>query len=326
MRRILLLGFWVLACSVEEEVLPVKSMEWQYYTTSNGLGSNVTYSLFEDSQDRLWIGTNNGVSLFDGISFTNYTTADGLVNRYVNAITESSEGDMLFGTDNGLGILSNGSWFYVPAFSGVPIYALRRDKANVIWVGTLGYGIVRYNYEGGTYQQDLDNSCSLCNNVNVLYEDDSEQMWVGTDGGLKRAIQGTSQLFTKANGLAGNRITAITGDGWGNLWFGASDSTGVTRYRSGYFEVVPLNTNDIVPVSMSGIQEDAFGQLWIGYGRPWIDNKYYSGLSRFDGVIMRVQQDGPPVSGITAVLRSREGSIFIGTNSDGIARFKPIKF
>lgn len=326
MNRFLLVSIVFLSCTAQEDVLPVPTMQWTYYTTANGLGSNVTYTLFEDSQGRIWIGTDNGVSRFDGNSFTNYTTANGLVNRYVNAITETSAGDMLFGTDNGLSILRNNEWFYVPAFTGVPIYALRRDVTNLIWMGTIGYGIVKYNYEGGSYEQDFDNSCSPCNIVTVLFEDSEYHIWAGTDGGVKQYTQGNSVLYTKSSGLAGNEITAITQDTWGNVWLGASDSTGVTRYANGGFEVIPLLTNDIVPVRMKGIAEDEFGQLWFGYSRPWIDQKYYSGLSRFDGILMRKLSQGPPVSGISSMLRDSHDDIYVGTTSTGIARFRPIKF
>ncbi|MBL7851546.1 MAG: hypothetical protein JNN04_11640 [Cyclobacteriaceae bacterium] len=326
MKRLWLVGVLLMACSAQEDVLPKKTMEWSYYTTSNGLGSNVCYTLFEDSQGNLWVGTDNGVSKFNGSTFQKYTTTDGLVNRFVNAIEETSQGSMLFGTDNGLSILDNGSWYYVPAFSGVPIYALKRDVTNLIWIGTYGFGVVRYNYEGGSYQQDVDNSCGPCNQVNAFFEDDLERMWIGTDGGVKMVANGTTKHFTKTQGLAGNEISAITQDSWGNIWLGASDTTGVTRYTAGQFTVVSLNTNDIVPVRMGGIQEDKYGQLWIGYARPWIDQKYYSGLTRYDGILMQKLPEGPPVSGIWSMLRASNGDFYLATSSSGLARFKPVKY
>ena len=49
------------------------------YTTKQGLAGELTLFITGDSKDNLWIGTyGNGVSKYDGKSFTNYDTLQGL--------------------------------------------------------------------------------------------------------------------------------------------------------------------------------------------------------------------------------------------------------
>lgn len=56
----------------------------------NSLASNNITALLIDSQQRIWVGTDNGVSLFnrDTQLFINIQTKDGLTNNRVNALAE----------------------------------------------------------------------------------------------------------------------------------------------------------------------------------------------------------------------------------------------
>src|SRR5437899_10183867 len=48
------------------------------YTVAQGLAHNHVSRIYRDSQDFLWICTDEGLSRFDGRSFVNYTVANGL--------------------------------------------------------------------------------------------------------------------------------------------------------------------------------------------------------------------------------------------------------
>ena len=47
------------------------------YTTADGLVSNRISRIIRDSRGFLWICTEEGLSKFDGYTFTNYTTEQG---------------------------------------------------------------------------------------------------------------------------------------------------------------------------------------------------------------------------------------------------------
>src|SRR5215472_11408727 len=47
------------------------------YTTADGLANNHVKHIRSDSRGFLWLCTDEGLSRFDGQSFTNYTTRDG---------------------------------------------------------------------------------------------------------------------------------------------------------------------------------------------------------------------------------------------------------
>lgn len=310
-----LVALLILACSGTENVIPSEGVSWKYFEKKDGLVNNLVWSLFEDSKGNLWIGTNGGVSQYDGQVFTSYTTANGLTSNVVNAITETVAGDMLFGTNNGLSILKNGNWLYVPAFSNVSIFALARDADNRIWIGTYQYGILQYNYEGGSFKQVLDNTCAACNNINTIFVDKDRQVWVGSEANVRMFTGTAVQTFTDKSGIAGKYITSISQDSWGSIWLGSKDNVNVTRYYGGMFEQVSLSNGASSSNWVRAIQEDNVGQLWFGLV-AW-------GLVQYDGVVMHKQYEGVPDDTITCMIKDRNGNIWVGTYSAGIGKFVP---
>jgi len=65
-------------------------------TSNNGLPNNAIRSLFQDSRGFMWIGTDAGVSRWDGKSFINYNTLDGLIGNKVWWIDEDNKGNLWF--------------------------------------------------------------------------------------------------------------------------------------------------------------------------------------------------------------------------------------
>ena len=57
--------------------------------------------LAEDRKGQIWLGTNSGVSCYDGSKSTTFTVQDGLAENRVRAIIEDVEGVLWFGTRGG---------------------------------------------------------------------------------------------------------------------------------------------------------------------------------------------------------------------------------
>ncbi|MFU8843716.1 MAG: two-component regulator propeller domain-containing protein [Bacteroidales bacterium] len=74
----------------------------QNFNTEHGLALSSILSGFKDKDGNLWFGTfGNGVSKYDGKSFTTYNSSHGLIHNLVEAITQDSEGNIWFSTYGG---------------------------------------------------------------------------------------------------------------------------------------------------------------------------------------------------------------------------------
>jgi ligand-binding sensor domain-containing protein len=87
---IALVGFVVtglllaMVTSVRAQHLPIKT-----YTIADGLAHDVINRIVRDSHGYLWFCTHEGLSRFDGYTFTNYGRAQGLLGHDVNDMVET---------------------------------------------------------------------------------------------------------------------------------------------------------------------------------------------------------------------------------------------
>ncbi|NIV96171.1 hypothetical protein GWN42_26125 [candidate division KSB1 bacterium] len=78
-------------------------LSFHHYTQKDGFISDGISCLFQDSRGYLWIGTDAGLSVYDGASFRNFRSTDGLALDFINCITESTimPGTLWIGTNGG---------------------------------------------------------------------------------------------------------------------------------------------------------------------------------------------------------------------------------
>src|SRR5438128_1887563 len=79
------------------ERLPLK-----IYTTADGLAHNNVQRIVRDSRGFLWFCTFEGLSRFDGYSFTTYGVDQGLPSPVINDLLETRDGQYWVATAAGL--------------------------------------------------------------------------------------------------------------------------------------------------------------------------------------------------------------------------------
>jgi ligand-binding sensor domain-containing protein len=83
----------------KNEVDDTTSLKWTMYTTKDGLPNSNIHAIAIGASDDIWIGSDYGVSKFDGSNWTNYAAFGG---SQVMAIVIDKEGVKWFGTSTGL--------------------------------------------------------------------------------------------------------------------------------------------------------------------------------------------------------------------------------
>ncbi len=75
---------------------------WTNYTTANGLGGNIVYSVAQDNRGHLWFGTNGGLTYYDGASWYNFSKNDGLLDNNIYAIAITDNNELWVGSKSGV--------------------------------------------------------------------------------------------------------------------------------------------------------------------------------------------------------------------------------
>lgn len=134
--------------------------QFQYFTTSNGLPSNMVNGLFQDSEGFIWAGTSAGLSYHNGKKFE---PIESLSGKSVYSICEPADaGNLWVGTAEGLFLVNKESRTTTPiqikteekTVSGIAVFRIMADREQHIWVGGYrsGGGLYGYSMESGTWK------------------------------------------------------------------------------------------------------------------------------------------------------------------------------
>ena len=78
-------------------LLDTKNFTFRNFTTQDGLPGNFILALEEDHSGKLWIGTNNGLSQFDGKVFNNFSRINGLESKFIFSLEASRDHSLWIG-------------------------------------------------------------------------------------------------------------------------------------------------------------------------------------------------------------------------------------
>ncbi len=71
---------------------------YKHYTAENGLPHDLTYQIIQDKKGYIWIGTDEGLTKFNGSNFTNYTYENGLNSNFAIDVFEEKPNEFLIAT------------------------------------------------------------------------------------------------------------------------------------------------------------------------------------------------------------------------------------
>jgi len=305
--------FFTGCVKTENAIDPESIKTWEIYDKENGLGSDSIWTLAEDKEGNIWVGTmNNGVSKFDGKIWTIYNAASGLIDNSVLSIAQDGYSNMWFGTSGGLSILSNNEWINISDFGGV--FALLKDYDDNMWLSTDYFPVLEY--KNNEWFQFYDDECEWCNVVNVLFEDNERNIWLGSEADLKKLTGQTTASYTQSDGLPGSGIRSMHQDTWGNIWIASFGSPNVIKYSKGNFESISLSTGLSIEI-VNSIASDNNGNVWFGLR--------FQGSIKYNGSVMERYsvKDGLPDKSVTKILKDKHGYLWFGTMSGGVAKYMP---
>ena len=248
---------------------------------SNGERFKIVYSLFEDYQKIIWLGTDNGLYSLNPHSnqFNNYKYDTKNKNNTVACIYREDSGVLWFGTfTKGLGRFDKATGKFLfysndsndsTTISHNFVRFILPEDSNVLWIGTWGGGLNKFDKRTGKfthYKHDPDNSQSLSEDeVLCLYKDQQGTLWIATDGGGLNRFNPSNESFNSFNldRTSTSSTMTIYEDQKGNFWVGTSLSGIYLFDRVREITIFNLSEKDGLPNRPVSVLEDDAGNLWI---------------------------------------------------------------
>lgn len=333
-------------------------IEFDHYTTKDGLSDGYINSIFQDSKGFMWIATSNGLNRFDGITFKTYyfdpKDSTTIPSPGVISMAEDSLDNIWVMTTNGLCVYDRKR----DCFSRKTIHANGREIANLcifasfidskgfLWFNAPGRGIFRFNLYNNPqisnrvvdaemfHLQEDDVNSGFKTYVYSYVEDQNHQIWIASSSNqLFYFDKELSQFIAKpiihpeAHQFS-NQAKRLIQDKNGDFLISIEDNgLLVWNRKTDLFKLYKPNGTDSAPKGkvLAALAEDKDGLIWIG-------DKNSEGISIFNKktgkfTYCRFNRYDPysiNTNKINCIYQDKTGSMWVG-GIVGINKYSPDK-
>ncbi|MCK5146495.1 hypothetical protein KAR48_07040 [bacterium] len=282
-------------------------------TSDDGLIQSDINCMMQDNAGYLWIGTNNGISRWDGHSFENFNKNQGLINDYVQTIFQVSNGDILIGTNSGVSIFQDSCFVDFidekQLLSG-RVNCIYQSENGKIYFGTNYKGVVAAVQDRFEY---LSKETGLASGqISTITEDHSGNLLIGYKySGMGRVKNGEVVNFTDQNGLPSNRVRSISRNIQDEIII--TTARGVCKYYDGVFEL-------LIKDDALDFVKGAECELWIDKACLLVTSRNIFQLKNNEITVLDVCDEG--LSDYNCLFVTRNGTLYLGTSGNGIRIYK----
>lgn len=283
---------------------------------ADGLSQLSVVSICQDELGRMWFGTLEGLSCYDGNAMSVYKpsqidTKDFLGNEIHN-LTSDKQGNIFFTSDNALIRYD----LHKERFSLLMQHAnCLYSQEHEVWVAA--HDSV-FKWDGEKEAFTFIYRLKPQRNITSLYADNNGCLWIGTTNGLYRIDNMEKPMPVCV--ISQVTVHSLYRDTKGRMW--------VASYRQGMFKIENGISQQVITekdyaLSNNDVRcfvEDHEGSIWVGT---------FNGLNKIDslGNVSYYQKDIRPGSlkhsSIFSLYKDMQGTIWIGTYYGGVHYFNP---
>ncbi|CAN5506333.1 two-component regulator propeller domain-containing protein [soil metagenome] len=310
--------------------------------------------IIEDKSGNIWLATTEGLQRIDkknnqvSTFRANPAIPGTLSSNYIISIYQDREGTLWIGTDNGINkLVTYSKPFYSYQISKHThsirleenkINSLLADEKGMVWLGTVK-GLYKFNPNKNQFSYLPHNSNKSKNDttsgeisddlsINVIKEDNSGRLWLGTYSGLYFLNQ--KGVFTHFPCKIG--IQFMDMDPSGKIWIPGGDHKNGNAVMAVFdtenlkFSYTEYGINDTAGLKdgyMHGIFASSSGNIWVAAGmwgisfRDPLTGKFTHYLPNPDMPGSMIEND------LLCIYEDKNGIVWAGTRMGGLYRFDP---
>jgi ligand-binding sensor domain-containing protein/serine phosphatase RsbU (regulator of sigma subunit) len=297
-----------------------QTFRFNQYTTEDGISQDFIYTINQDDQGYLWVGTGEGICRFDGKHFVTYKMQDGLVEDVVTSAYMDKKGTQWFG-HNGGGITQ----FKSGKFSGIENQTLIESKINGIsGSGNSIFGIAQNN---GLFE--------IVENTLVLIGDfgkesfhavqciDDTNILLGTSEGLLHLVKENSKWKLENSYRNNSWVSDLSPSLEEDVYLMATQEGSIFKVRLSDRKIQFSSWDSDVnygEAQIQSIMEDSHGNIWLGTFGGGLIKLHTDTLGSGEFEISKYNTStGMSSDFVQSVFQDREGNIWVGTFGSGLS-------
>ncbi|PRY55610.1 two component regulator with propeller domain [Arcticibacter pallidicorallinus] len=295
----------------------------QYLDNSSGLSNSAINSIFQDSENLLWVGTWDGLNMFDGTEFKvfNYTNhgSGSIGNNVIQEVSEGYGGNIWVNTIGGITRIEKNSGtihqYFYDAKSKRRItereYELAADKRGQVYVYSRDEGLMKFDSSSNSFTGVREFPKNRL--IKKLKLDGDGSLWV---------LEANGNLLLTEPHAEGLRIKRVIRHSLGINNFFFVNQAAILEAGGNMFGSFEKSAFKRIPGNFTGVR--AVSRFRGGYillrestGAEVYDLKFRKN-ARIDGIIKKF-------SGlrITSLASSADGILWLGTDGNGLIKLHP---
>jgi signal transduction histidine kinase/ligand-binding sensor domain-containing protein/DNA-binding response OmpR family regulator len=305
---------------------------------SGSINSNFIYTTFIDSNNNLWVGTDEGLCLYnrDLDNFTKINIGDVIQKGYnepitIKTIIEDNNGNLFLGA-YGFGLfklniktlktsLVHSKVLEKPNFL---IKSSIKNKHGIIYLGT-SYGLLEIDLSGKVKQvfKDKFKRAPLLDDIENLVIDKFGFLWLGTtENGLIKIKPETDNYQFENYPITKNKILSIVKSSHDYIICGTeNDGLLVVNYKGQVLKKYlhsKYNNFSLKSNSVWSLYEDKEKRLWLGYFNKGL-GVFDKPNNKFNSLESLANNDNSlQTSYVTSVVKDKKGNLLISNEGGGL--------
>ncbi len=309
-----------------------KDRDFLRFDIESDLQANGVFALLKAEDGTIWISTENGISNFKNGKFEHFPIPTTMLDDVdeIWDIEELPNGNLLLLSYTYEFLEFDGNEFFYPdnydELFETYINDIMVDEDGSIWYSAY---LQLSHYKNGElthFYPPSDEYWKL--GLGFMYRDSRGMLWIGTEGGMARFLDGEFEYFDEQNGVPGNYVYEIVEDLQNNLWVGTDAGIGYIKADS--IEASNIQFTSFYPDELFTRETvfllfDSKGALWQGTnaGLNYFDMKNWDYSTMPTQIHFPLLDNGNAVElNGAAKVEDENGMLWFGTYSHGLITFE----
>src|SRR4029078_3694932 len=304
------------------------------------LSSRQVTSIFQDSKGFIWIGTQDGLNLYNANSIKIFKhdvkNKNSIANNYIQNICEDENGNIWIATAMSVDhyISSSNTFRHFTTDDQKNTFGYKpkvySDKNQNIWIG--GEGLFKFDPKLQQFKKIINSHSSspsgsrLANITSGFYNDSKGRYWISTDDGLF-LYNDDKKTFDRFDipppddnyKRFGILFSSVYEDKRGELWVGT--------WRYGIFKIL-ISERKLLPIGNKNVNLTYSSQDLNGQSFLWCPDKGLESIDTENKINMQLShKNDDPFSVrkdvISVLFTDRQNQLWIGYEKEGIQILSP---
>jgi ligand-binding sensor domain-containing protein/serine phosphatase RsbU (regulator of sigma subunit) len=301
-----------------------QTYQFRNFSVNNGLDARFIYTINQDNQGFIWLGTSKGISRFDGFNFYQVESPDTLSTAFPVSSLIASDGTIYYGYSNGQVYRSVSNRLErIEGIDAFRVNSILEEESGDILFFSQSKGTYHFDPRSGSVPKRVTSPVSDLL-YSAIFTIDGDLL-IGTQKGLILTRFNNDQLekLYESPDLSFSKVQALVMQPGTNRYFVGTEYDGVFSATLAGDSIIVERITEDESINQARVQSlliDASGYLWIStFGEGVFKVIFDSENSGVKEFVSFNKTNGLTANDVKTLFQDNERNLWMGLYGDGVS-------